>query len=384
VATVRSQRRFLPFVGVGAIGFAVDAGVLTLLVNGFDWGHYEGRAISFPCAVTVTWLCHRHWVFERTSNVRKEYAQYLSMQLVGATLNLCTYVALIETFPMFERWPVVPLAIGGIVALLFNFNIAKYVVFARPASQAAASRRPETSPPDAHGARADAHAYSGLENLEAMENAHNYNAHLRGLVERHAVAGRRLDFGAGSGTFAKAIAAAGHDLVCVEPDQTLRAELTEAGLDAVAALDAVPRGSIDYVYTLNVLEHVEDDVGALVGLNAALVPGGRLLIYVPAFELLYSAMDRRVGHFRRYRKQMLAEKLAKAGFIVRRARYVDSLGFLASLVYKAVGDDSGVVSARSVGFYDRWLFPLSRAADLLLGRFVGKNLLVVATAVAKE
>ncbi len=58
---------------------------------------------------------------------------------------------------------------------------------------------------------------------------------------------------------------------------------------------------------------------------------------------------------------------------------VDSLGYLATLVYKLVGDRSGSVSPGSVAFYDSIIFPLSRIIDFLsIGSF-GKNLTIVAT-----
>lgn len=355
--------------GVGAIGFVVDAALLTVLVSGFAWGLYAARAVSFSCAVTVTWICNRNWVFERTADISREYTQYLSMQIVGATLNLGTYVALLELFPALGRWPVVPLAIGGIIALIFNFNVAKHFVFA------SAGRPPAGGRPDSGGA-----TYSGRENLEAMAGARNYNAHLLRLVEQEAAAGPVLDFGAGAGTFARPMRDAGYALTCVEPDAELRGALAALNLKAVESLEAVPDASVSYVYTLNVLEHVEDDVAALEQLRRCLVPGGKLLIYVPAFELLYSAMDAKVGHFRRYRRRTLTAKLEAAGFEVRAARYVDSLGFVATLLYKLLGNRSGVIGGASVRLYDRWVFPLSRALDRILGPVAGKNLLVTATA----
>ena len=58
-------------------------------------------------------------------------------------------------------------------------------------------------------------------------------------------------------------------------------------------------------------------------------PGGRIAIYVPAFEGLYSNFDRRVGHRRRYRRSHLAEVVDQAGLDVVEARYVNSVGAIA-------------------------------------------------------
>lgn len=213
---------------------------------------------------------------------------------------------------------------------------------------------------------------SGGANLEVMEEAVRYNRFLLGLIEPR---GRVLDFGAGSGTFARPLAASGVDLVCVEPHP--RDELQ--GLRVYRDAREIEPKSIDLVYSFNVLEHIEDDAAALAALRRVLKPGGRLLLYVPAFMALYSAMDRRVGHLRRYTKTTLRDVVLDAGFTVHDVRYADSLGFLATLGYKAIGSKSGELNPRSVRLYDRYVFPLSRMLDHVLDPLIGKNLILRAT-----
>lgn len=225
--------------------------------------------------------------------------------------------------------------------------------------------------------------YSGRDNLEAMKNATRYNDFLLGLIRKYSVGSRALDHGAGAGTFAVPINNGDMSVLCMEPDAGLRAELAQSGLDAAASLEDIADGSVDYAYTLNVLEHIKDDREAITDLYRCLKPGGRLLVYVPAFRILYSQMDDHVGHFRRYRRKPLVHLLRSVGFDVNKAYYVDSLGFLATLVYKLVGDRSGSVSSGSVAFYDSMIFPLSRIIDFLAVGSFGKNLAVVATKPAK-
>lgn len=222
-------------------------------------------------------------------------------------------------------------------------------------------------------------AYSGRDNLEAMRVADRYNAFLVDLVERGALTGdHMLDFGAGIGTFAEALRDRGHDVACLEVDGALREQLASRGFVAIESPADVADASIDYVYSLNVLEHIDDDVAALKALAPKLRDGGRCLIYVPAFPLLFSEMDRQVGHHRRYTSASLRDTLQAAGFEVQRLEYADSLGFFASLAYRILGG-SGVLDPRSVQTYDRWIFPLSRALDRLTSRWIGKNLFAVAT-----
>jgi SAM-dependent methyltransferase len=218
--------------------------------------------------------------------------------------------------------------------------------------------------------------FSGARNLEVMTEARNYNAFVLALALRDARPGLRvLDFGAGSGTFAREVARSARPqrLVCVELDPLLRAQLASAGLESTASIEAIAPGTIDYAYSLNVLEHIEDDEAALASLHAALAPGASLFLYVPAFKVLWSPMDTQVGHLRRYRRAELRAKCERAGFVVESATYVDSLGFLASLWLRAFGDRSGQLDTGAVRFYDRFLFPLSRVLDAVAGRGFGKN-----------
>ena len=222
-------------------------------------------------------------------------------------------------------------------------------------------------------------AYSGVATLEAMAEAVNYNTFLLGLVTAQVNADDDiLDFGAGTGALARPLIAAGYRVTCVEPDNKLRAGLEAAGFAAHASLSMCPDEQFDAIYTFNVLEHIADDAGALAALSQRLKPGGRLLVYVPAFQVLYSSMDRLVGHFRRYRKSGLRQAIGAAGLRVDSIGYVDSLGFFAGLLFRAIGNDQGTINRRGLIAYDRGAFPLSRRVDRLTGRWLGKNLFAVA------
>jgi hypothetical protein len=87
-------------------------------------------------------------------------------------------------------------------------------------------------------------------------------------------------------------------------------------------------------------------------------------------------MDHHVGHHRRYTRALLTQVLINAQFEITQSQYVDSLGVLATLLYKLLDQGSGQVNVRMLKIYDQWVFPLSRLIDQLTGRLVGKNVLV--------
>jgi SAM-dependent methyltransferase len=223
--------------------------------------------------------------------------------------------------------------------------------------------------------------YSGVGNLEAMEAAVRYRRFLTELLTEAAgqpTPGHKvIDFGAGVGSYAQQARALGWEVTCAELDPALRNGLREQGFGVTASLDAIPPRSVDFLYSYNVLEHIDDDAAVIREFYRVLRPGAPLLVYVPAFQVLYSSMDRLVGHVRRYRKQGLLELAESAGFVAQSCRYADSVGFAASLAYRAIGG-SGNLNARSVLLYDRFLFPASRGLDAVAGRFFGKNLVLIA------
>jgi SAM-dependent methyltransferase len=163
----------------------------------------------------------------------------------------------------------------------------------------------------------------------------------------------------------------------VEPDPDLRARLKQAGLGVHPSLHEIPPESFDFIYTVNVLEHIRDDEVVVAALASRLKPGGALLVYVPAFPLIYSSMDRKVGHVRRYRHGRLVGVLTSAGLEVEFTSHQDSLGFFAGLLFKLTANDSGTLNRRALIAYDRYVFPISRRVDRLAGVFFGKNLLAV-------
>ncbi|WP_067893587.1 class I SAM-dependent methyltransferase [Nocardia vaccinii] len=228
-------------------------------------------------------------------------------------------------------------------------------------------------------------AYTGCDNLEVMTKAVNYNTFLVDTVDRYLTAvdaaSRVLDFGAGAGTYADMLAARRIAPECLEPDQNLRQLLRAKGYRVVDHDRPPAHDSERYglVYTFNVLEHIKNDQTAAEHLAALLRPGGTLVVYVPAMEILFTAMDAKVGHYRRYRRTQLNRILRNAGLEIVESRYCDPLGFFATLAYKMFGSGDGTINPRLLEFYDRALFPLSRALQVLTGKFFGKNVLVVAT-----
>jgi SAM-dependent methyltransferase len=139
---------------------------------------------------------------------------------------------------------------------------------------------------------------------------------------------RLAELGCGSGGMLEALSRFG-TAVGVETDAALRARAQERGLDvrAGALPDAIPLdpGRWDAVCLFDVLEHVDDEAGALAACRRLLVPGGCLFVTVPAYAWLWSRHDELLGHRRRYTANALRQVAERAGFAVERLTYFNTL-----------------------------------------------------------
>jgi len=93
-------------------------------------------------------------------------------------------------------------------------------------------------------------------------------------------------------------------------------------------------GSFDLVVSLDVIEHVDNDMQILAGLRDIVRPGGHLVVTVPAFQMLWSEHDEINHHKRRYRVPQLRHLVQEAGFEVSRITYCNTALYLPVLALR--------------------------------------------------
>ena len=237
------------------------------------------------------------------------------------------------------------------------------------------------------GAPAPDAAFSNYEgrDLEALSCLNRYRQWIYDSMAGH-IGGRVVEIGAGIGTFSELLQSTATELVLVEPGTNQVAALRDKFADThhvdVVCADALawartcPSESLDTVVMINVLEHVEDDGALLVELHRILQPGGTLCIYVPALMSLFSEMDRKYGHFRRYHRAELRGRMTGAGFAILKERWMDAPGALAWLIICRMlrSVDFNPVLAR---IYDTLFVPPIRFLEGIVPPPVAKNLLFI-------
>jgi glycosyltransferase involved in cell wall biosynthesis len=135
----------------------------------------------------------------------------------------------------------------------------------------------------------------------------------------------------------------------------------EADLSQLENCSDLRSARLDTIICINVLEHIGDDAKVLRNFYQLLRPGGHMLLLVPSDPRLYTAMDRTLGHFRRYTHDEVAQKLEAAGFAVLANRGFNRLGTLGWFVSgKLLGRTT--LSAGQMKLYER-LLPLAKLIE---------------------
>jgi len=198
--------------------------------------------------------------------------------------------------------------------------------------------------------------------------------------------GRRIwDAGAGIGIVTASLAEAADFVLATEFSPMNLAALQERFGDSprvrVAHCDLSGDAALsfrdcnfDTVISLDVIEHLQDDLHALRVFHEVLSPAGRVLIKVPAHPILFGAMDEASAHCRRYRKAELREKLTRAGFELERITHMNMAAtfpyFVKSRVLKRRTNFSNSIDPNRLGLYDRlipWLERMEHALPVPFG-----------------
>lgn len=174
--------------------------------------------------------------------------------------------------------------------------------------------------------------------LESLASAVRYRGWLCDLVSPY-LGDDPLEVGSGLGDYAATWLAGGRPRITVsdaDPGRRAALERRFAADDRARVLDLDLFAPFDAAYSslvaINVLEHIEDDVRALAAAHRLLRPGGKVVVFVPAFPIAMSRFDREIGHFRRYRRASLSRTFALAGLRLERLHYVNAPGLLAWIV----------------------------------------------------
>ncbi|HEV7163750.1 MAG TPA: methyltransferase domain-containing protein [Solirubrobacteraceae bacterium] len=150
---------------------------------------------------------------------------------------------------------------------------------------------------------------------------------------------RILDAGCGSGRNMVELARHG-SVTGIELSETSVALARDRGAGEVLAGSILEmpfaEDSFDLAVSLDVIEHLEDDLAALRELRRVVAPGGSLLVTVPAYQWLWSGHDEINHHHRRYTRRSLQRVAEQAGWHQTRTTYFNSLLLPVAIVLRVL------------------------------------------------
>lgn len=174
----------------------------------------------------------------------------------------------------------------------------------------------------------------GHSTLQLVEGMEKYNLWIFGKFSKY-IKGKILEIGCGMGTITQ---------FYVNDFDVTASDISEKYLrivrqrfrncknfhpvifDIESKTSILYENNFDTIISSNVLEHIRNDTDALSNMNKILKKDGILILLVPACRLLFSNLDRNLGHYRRYSKPEIKNKLENAGFTVEKQFYVNIVG----------------------------------------------------------
>lgn len=214
--------------------------------------------------------------------------------------------------------------------------------------------------------------------LESISVAENYNKYVADLFFSNIDKTENiLDFGAGYGLITEKFKKKGYKISAVEINKTALEKLNDKNIDSYNLIEKVPK-SINCIISLNVLEHIEDDDKYIKKFYNHLPQNGKLILYLPSSNLIWTELDDMVNHKRRYSKSGIVELLNSNSFEIEKIFFVDFIGWIVLFFLKMFRVKLDF-DKRKIKFYDKFIFRTFKFTDYFFKNIIGKNLFIVAS-----
>lgn len=177
--------------------------------------------------------------------------------------------------------------------------------------------------------------------LDELSHVHKYNMLIYENIKPY-LGERILEIGAGIGNISKLLIKSQPSLLVLTDFDEYYLEILSKKYNGdpkikVHKLDISKESfmhnyQIDTIVSINVLEHIKEDIKALINCNKILCDSGKLILFLPANRFLYGELDKSLGHYRRYSKKEIVMKLREAGFRIDKIKYFNGIGILGWLI----------------------------------------------------
>ncbi len=208
--------------------------------------------------------------------------------------------------------------------------------------------------------------------LEALGTCANHRRWFAGFARPY-LGEHPIEIGSGFGDYAREWLPSVQKFTATEADPALYAQLKKEMAEyqnvtvRQVMLPTDDRADHSCLVSFNVLEHIEDHVGALRSMARLVRPDGYIVLVCPAFPFAMSPVDIATGHVRRYTKRSMTKALTEAGLEVVQVRYANSLGLICYYAFTSLLKKQPSTGG-TISFYDNLVVPVVRGIERLIGR----------------
>lgn len=229
----------------------------------------------------------------------------------------------------------------------------------------------------------------GQMTLSVISKAERFNQWMYNTIEPFC-AGMILEVGSGIGNISRFFLEAGHSIALSDVRISYVNQLKQTfshhpKLINVIQLDLVDpdfkekynsmKEMFDTLFSLNVIEHIENDHLAIQNAHYLMKKGGNLVILVPAYPSLYNHFDRSLGHFRRYTRKSLKNIMKEQKLKIIHSQYFNLAGILGWFVSGKLQKNK-TIPGRQMDLYNQ-LVPAFKFLDLLTMNLAGLSVIAV-------
>jgi 2-polyprenyl-3-methyl-5-hydroxy-6-metoxy-1,4-benzoquinol methylase len=229
----------------------------------------------------------------------------------------------------------------------------------------------------------------GTDTLEVISEAQHFNRWMYETIKPHC-SGEILEIGSGIGNISQFFIQDGAQISLSDIENSYFPRLKEKfgeskNLKGMYRLDFSDKnleknhpemiGRFDTIFALNVVEHILDHEQALKNAVKMLRKGGKVVILVPAFQILYNGFDKQLDHYRRYTQKSLRTLLETSGFKVKHWQYFN---FIAIFGWFISGNilRKKIIPGGQMRFYDA-LVPVWKIMDFFTKKVAGVSVIQV-------
>jgi 2-polyprenyl-3-methyl-5-hydroxy-6-metoxy-1,4-benzoquinol methylase len=229
----------------------------------------------------------------------------------------------------------------------------------------------------------------GGDTLDVIRHADKFNRWTYDTI-RPFCKGNILEIGSGVGNISQFFLKDGASILlsdiregyCDELKQKFEAHSSLKGVELIDLVDPAFDekfqhlfASFDSIFSLNVVEHIYDDVLAIKNAKKLLKKEGHLIILVPSYQGIYNGLDKDLDHYRRYTKKTLSVLFEKNELNIIKKQYFNFMGIFAWIISGKLQKNKTIPEGQ-MGLYNTFV-PVFKLIDRIVFRLAGLSTIVV-------